>query len=761
MTVFEAGLRWWLALTVVAVALAPLSWWLTAGLGSFRHALIRPVGLVLGTFALWWPAALLPIPFQRATVIGAIIVAGAAGWTLLWLRGRDLLSGYRALLAFEIAWLVAFGTYLWFRSTNPDIANTEKPMEIALLASIVRSGDVPAPDPWFAGEPINYYYFGYQTVATLGHMSGVKSTVAFNLALGMLFASTLVGAAGLGGWLASRADLGRRAQVAAAALAGFFVALAGNLETTIRLLREPRATISAGWWDGIGWQASRVIVDTGVNGDPNPHETINEFPAFSFVLGDLHPHVTTLPALLAAIALAAGLALDRELITLPRAAVVGGFAGLLYASNSWDAPVGVVAVLGAILLAYRQLDREVLARTGAAVGGAAIAALPFALNYTAPVGVDTGSVPEWFTRIPVLGSLPNTIAVVTWRPSSTSELLTVYGVWIVAFAMFGVWAAQSSAALRGLVAGRGALLLPAGLVLLAGAVAWAPGLILLGVPALSGLAVAAAHERGAVRLIGALFAAGFGLALVPEFLFIQDAFGNRMNTVFKLGFQAWLFLGIASAAAGLLVISTAPDRWRATAAGLFALLVACAAPYTPLSAEDWTEMGGASGTLDGAAYLRAANPAEAAAIDWLDSVATDSDVLVEAPGCAYQSLGGVPMNRFSAFTGVPAMLGWANHERQWRRGEFDDLAGLTEAVEARREIAESWLSGIPVDGEPQPRFVIFGVIERATSERCPQLVARGEQEIERLRSTGWEVAFQQGQTVILVAENDPLAASGN
>src|SRR5690606_20662499 len=130
---------------------------------------------------------------------------------------------------------------------------------------------------------------------------------------------------------------------------------------------------------------------------------------------------------------------------------------LLYASNSWDAPVGVVAVLGAILLAYRQLDREVLARTGAAVGGAAIAALPFALNYTAPVGVDTGSVPEWFTRIPVLGSLPNTIAVVTWRPSSTSELLTVYGVWIVAFAMFGVWAAQSSAALRGLVAGRGAL----------------------------------------------------------------------------------------------------------------------------------------------------------------------------------------------------------------------------------------------------------------------------------------------------------------
>ena len=761
MTAFEAGLRWWLALTVVAAALAPLTWWLAAGLGSYRHALVRPVGLVLGTCVLWWPAALLPLPFERTTVVAALAVAGAAGWVLLWLRRRELLSGYRALVVFECVWLAAFAGYLWFRSTNPDIANTEKPMEIALLSSIVRSADVPAPDPWFAGEPINYYYFGYQTVAALVHLSGVEPSVAFNLALGMLFASTLVAAAGLGGWLASRAGLGRRAEIAGAALAGFFVVLAGNLETATRLVREPGPTIRAGWWDGVGWQASRVIVDTGVNGDPGPAETINEFPAFSFVLGDLHPHVTTLPALLAAIALAAGLALNRELITLPRAAVAGGFAGLLYASNSWDAPVGVVAVLGAILLAYRRIDREALERMGAAVLGAAIAALPFALSYTAPVGVDTGNVPDWFTRIPVLGSLPNTIAVVTWRPSSASELLTVHGVWIVAFSSFAGWALRSSPALRALVAGRGALLLPAGLVLLAGAIAWAPGLILLGVPALAGLAIAAVHERGAVRLTGALFAAGFGLALVPEFLYIQDAFGNRMNTVFKLGFQAWIFLGVATAAAGLVVIAGSADRWRAPTAGLVALLVLAAAPYAPLSAEDWTEMGGASATLDGAAYLRASNPAEAAAIAWLAGVARDGDVLVEAPGCAYQSLGGVPMNRFSAFTGIPAILGWANHERQWRRGEFDDLSGLTLAIERRQELAERWLSGEPAGDAPQPRFVIFGVVERNTSERCPQLEARGEQEIERLRSAGWEVAFEQGQVVILVPASDELAAGGN
>ncbi len=67
-------------------------------------------------------------------------------------------------------------------------------------------------------------------------------------------------------------------------------------------------------------------------------------------------------------------------------------------------------------------------------------------------------------------------------------------------------------------------------------------------------------------------------------------------------------------------------------------------------------------------------------------------MIVEAPGCAYQTINGVPMNRFSAFTGVPTLLGWANHERQWRRGEFEDLSA---EIDARDMLANSWLDGVP------------------------------------------------------------------
>jgi len=55
------------------------------------------------------------------------------------------------------------------------------------------------------------------------------------------------------------------------------------------------------WW----WRASRVIHDKDLLG--NSVEVIDEFPAFSFILGDLHPHVLALPFVLLAVGLAVNL----------------------------------------------------------------------------------------------------------------------------------------------------------------------------------------------------------------------------------------------------------------------------------------------------------------------------------------------------------------------------------------------------------------------------------------------------------------------
>jgi len=57
--------------------------------------------------------------------------------------------------------------------------------------------------------------------------------------------------------------------------------------------------LGSGWW---WWRASRVIHDKDLLG--HSMEVIDEFPFFSFMLGDMHPHVLALPFVLLALALA-------------------------------------------------------------------------------------------------------------------------------------------------------------------------------------------------------------------------------------------------------------------------------------------------------------------------------------------------------------------------------------------------------------------------------------------------------------------------
>ena len=97
--------------------------------------------------------------------------------------------------------------------------------------------------------------------------------------------------------------MGTRLAIGAGLIAMFLVAIAGNMWTPVRFLEHPSYVWNANWWQSIGWQSSRVVID---HGSPTP-ETINEFPSFSFILADLHPHVMALPFTILALAIAVNL----------------------------------------------------------------------------------------------------------------------------------------------------------------------------------------------------------------------------------------------------------------------------------------------------------------------------------------------------------------------------------------------------------------------------------------------------------------------
>lgn len=748
MTDFEAILRWLAVVSAISVALLPLTLWLGGGLGDSAIALIRPLGMVFLTAIVWWPAAMLGLPFTRLVLLVALAGAATLGWALQLRVERSL--PWRELALFEAVWLLLFFGYALFRSYNPHIMNTEKPMEIAFLSSIVRSAEVPAPDPWYAGETINYYYFGYQMIGGIAKLAGIPPSLAFNLALATLFASAGTVAAAIGIRLAWQAGVRRRwMQASTGFVATFMLLWAGNLETIRRVFVERDGLFETTfWYQGVGWQASRIIVDHNVHGRPGERGTINEFPAFSFILGDLHPHVLTYPLLLAVVALAAGFMLARETLTLPRVAVSGGVVGLLYVSNSWDAPLGMLLLVVAFTVCTGFDLRKILTNMVCASAAALVVATPFVLDFTAPVGLNEADVPEFLTGIPVISTVVTTLGIVVWRPSGWGELLTVHGHWIIASAMFAWLAVCRDSNLPGLSRSQRRFAIGGMVVALILALVWSPAIVLIGIPLAGSLLIACRSSSQPVRIVAALFATGFFLILVPEFIYIQDAFGDRMNTVFKFYFQAWAVLAIATAGMVGIGLADAGKQKLVSLAGV-ALIVLITLPYTPISARDWTDGFEARRGLDGAAWMGRTNPDDAAAIAWLREHAPDDAVIVEGPGCSYQTTAGLPHNRFSAFSGVPTILGWAGHQSQWRRGEDDPIG---ERIRTRQTTINQWLNGMALDGtlSPASTYLILGSQERLGSSTCDSLPQR-DVEASRLalESIGWEVVFQAGDTLIM------------
>ncbi len=168
---------------------------------------------------------------------------------------------------------------------------------------------------------------------------------------------------------------------------------------------------------------------------------------------------------------------------------------------------------------------------------------------------------------------------------------------------------------------------------------------------------------------------GLALTLSVEFIYLRDLFGVRMNTVFKFYYQAWVMLAVSSAFGVWWLLNPGRaligqiGRW--VFSGVTTLLVAAGLVFSVLAFTTRSDAFQSTPNLDGASEIAAANPDDWAVIEWLHAnVNTDNSapVILEAPGKSYTYEG-----RISAFTGLPAVLGWKDHETQWR-GTYTEQA---------------------------------------------------------------------------------------
>ncbi|MBI2941375.1 MAG: hypothetical protein HYY04_13150, partial [Chloroflexi bacterium] len=394
-------LTWWLALQLFGLAALPIVARFFGRLPDRGVAFARPVGLLAVAYLLWMGNVVGVLGNTTATVVVLLVALGAAGWLGLPAAVAHLRAFWRehrrVAVVHELVFLGAFVIWAIVRAYQPDIMATEKPMEFGFLNSSMRSPVLPPNDPWLAGYSISYYYLGYVVIAIVARLAAVPPSVAFNLGIATLFALTVTGAFSLGYNLVRGGrggDAGNGRAYVGGALTVLFVTFLANLEGFVEWLRlrnlvsgqflawlqikdltplesdrlaqlqtwYPTDAFDNWWW----FRASRVV-GTYVGSQARDY-TINEFPFFSFILGDMHPHVLTLPFAFVVLGFALNLLRTEQPIearSLRDRPLDLLFIGFLFGSlsflNAWDM-LTYLFILAAAFAIHAYLSRPALDR---------------------------------------------------------------------------------------------------------------------------------------------------------------------------------------------------------------------------------------------------------------------------------------------------------------------------------------------------------------------------------------------------------------
>lgn len=812
---------WYLIVTLAGYMTLPLAFRFLKFLPDRGFTLSRPLGLLMWGYFFWLLTSFGVLQNNAGGVLFALFLLAAVSALVFrgkWEEFKILFGSQKGLIvAAEILFLIAYLVWAVVRAANPEIIYTEKPMELAFINAILRSPTFPPFDPWLAGYAISYYYFGYVIVSMIIHLSGVPSSIGFNLGIAMWFGLTALAAFGilynlLSGVFktADRPEASRKA-VGWALLAPLFILIVSNLSGLLDVLhargvfwqRNAQGVLESSFWQWLGiqefdqpppeplswtpkrtywlwWRGSRVLQDFNLVNQRE--EVIDEFPFFSYLLADMHPHVLGMPFVL----LAAGLALNYYLSLRGRPAAspsLGGwlkdprtwlsaliFGGLSFL-NTWDFPI-YLALFGGVYVLSRYFQKGwswqrvgdflFITLTIGILGN--LLYLPFYLGFSSQAGgflpsliYYTRGVHFWVMFAPLM------LPILVWLLSQWSifrqkglRLGILIGTGIVALGWFLMLIASKIIELAGWLGqawmtspdgnlarmgqtlnslsglffikqgGGGAELFEAAFLRrMTSPGTWLTLMIIL----ILVFAIIIALRRiygfsyfmennhistvledqqnhGFVLLLIML---GAGLTLAPEFFYLQDDFGTRMNTIFKFYFQTWILWGIAAAYASAILL----NHLRGIRGGLFKttwlILMISSLMYPAVMLPAKTGLLRSQPvqlTLDGKAYLQRNEPDEWQAFQFLWNMPLGP--VVEAVGPQYNP----QYARVATHAGQPGLLGWEGHEIQWR-GSAREMGSRRVDIETLYQTGD-WTRAQEIIQQYGIRYIYIGQVERST-----------------------------------------------
>lgn len=697
---FIPFIKWWMTILILGIIFLPLTNILFSKFHDRGYLFSKTLGIAITGYIMWFFATFRIMKFTTSSCILAVIVAFIInGFIYIYhkrnLKDKDgdlhvinLERDYKKLiytiLTEELLFLGIFLLFIYIRGFKPEAYGTEKFMDYGFMTSMMRSEYMPPQDFWFSGTNLNYYYVGQYMAVFLTKLSFVKVSEGYNLMLMMVGAFAFVLPYSIvynlllqfiKGNKDSEGKQGKLLPTIGGLLGAAGVAIAGNMHYPVYKWLEPAVrkffgmeVAGAKYWFP---DATRFI---GYHPETND-KTIHEFPAYSFVLGDLHAHVVNIMFVITVVGLLFAwmvartkakdtkISVSRELFH-PSIIIVGFFIGLFHTTNFWDFPIYYV-VAGAVILftnmiVYNFRNKAIwmtLLQGIFIMGFSWLVSLPFTISFdqiSTSIRLAVGHTP--LNQLIILWGLPIFMVIGflcfligdyrrNYDKNNKIEKSNVEKRYIEKSNVEKKYIEKSNVE-------KGYIEKSIDDDKYHGIFKLFHFMKTLKTPDLF------------VLILGLC---AIGLVLIPEVIYVEDIYSGdykRANTMFKLTYQAFMLFAMSMGYLfiRLMVYGSTKRQKKLGIIGL--LLFTSSLFYVGNASSSWYgnifAKEGYKG-LDASAFMKEEMPQDYHATNWLNENITGTPVVLEANGDSYSDY-----QRVSVITGLPTVLGWHTHEWLWK-----------------------------------------------------------------------------------------------
>lgn len=651
-------LIWWILIEILGFLTIPLVFKICKNLPDHGYSISKILGILLVSYITWIIVNTGILEYGNFAILLSILIIVVISIYFLKKDVKNIKNIFREkkkfILIIESLFLLAYLFFIVVRYYDSSIIDAEKPQDFMFVNGILRTTKFPLNDPWYTGKPSQYYYFGYIIVATLTKLSNINSAITFNLSLATLFALTVTLSFSIAYNLTKKFSYG--------ILGIILVTIIGNLRGLFQV-------ISQGKFLPLDYWLSAHYIIPG---------TINEFPYFSFLHADLHPHVIAIPFTIMCITLALNIfkSKERGLRIFGDSKILGLFIlaisiGALSFMNIWDFPTYLFLAVLAIGIQQYSMSKKINFSFIKNTGFLIISVIILSVIFYLPFYLSVNSVKN--------------LGIVEKR-TEIQYFLTIYLLFLSVIVPFLILETKSLKKWnKDLFIGLSIFLL---ILIALTREAMILVIFLLGMCGILLIKKLISKVTPDEHLFSILtLFIGLLLALGIEVVYVHDAFVGdlaRVNTVFKIGMQIWILLAISSSYFLYHLRNYSFKNFKTKTAKvwliIFSFLLLSSLIYPIFATITKTENNhnffGKTATLDGRAWMGSNDACDYDSIKWINENIKGTPVTLEAVGNSFTWTSCVSFN-----TGLPTVLGWRGHEEQWRINNLNEISDRAKDVD--------------------------------------------------------------------------------